>query len=256
MAYYAFFSLFPLLLALIAGAGFVYADTDAQQQVLDLIAEAIPVSRPLIERNVDQVLGARGPVGLVAMLTLLWSAASFFTALAYNVGLAFPNARPRGFLSRRLIGLAMIVVLFALLIISALSGIAATLLRQWQIPLFGGISIYDSFAWGLVTRALPWALAIVLFLFLYRWVPNTGVGWPAAFWGGLVVASAWEVLKEGFGWYLSSGLVQLELIYGSLATVVALLLWVYLTSVVIIFGAHLVAAIAARREPAPVTDRA
>ena len=59
----------------------------------------------------------------------------------------------------------------------------------------------------------------------------------------LVAASAWEVTKSAFGWFLSSGLVRHQLVYGSLGTVVALMLWIYLSSLITLFGAHLSAAI-------------
>ena len=79
VAYYAFFSLFPLLLVLVAAGSFFYAG-DAVQRVLALIYQAIPVSRALIERNLQEVLEARGTVGLVSLLTLLWSASSAFSS--------------------------------------------------------------------------------------------------------------------------------------------------------------------------------
>ena len=100
--------------------------------------------------------------------------------------------------------------------------------------------------WAVVARALAWAITMVLFLLLYRWVPNTKVRWSSAFWAALIVATVWEILKAGFVWYLGTGLPEYELVYGSLATVVALLLWVYLSSLLVLFGAHLTAAIAAR----------
>jgi len=79
---------------------------------------------------------------------------------------------------------------------------------------------------------------------LYRWVPNAKVRWSAAFWAALVVALVLEIAANAFAWYLSSGLARYRIVYGSLATVVALLFWIYLSGWIIIFGAHLSAAIA------------
>ncbi len=75
-------------------------------------------------------------------------------------------------------------------------------------------------------------------------MPNTEVKRRAAFWGALVAALAWEVAANGLAWYLKSGLVQYELVYGSLGAVVALMFWIYLSSWITLFGAHLSAAIA------------
>lgn len=244
MAYYAFFSLFPLLLALVAATGFFVADADAEQEVLRFVSQAIPVSRALIERNIEQVLALRGSVGIVALVTLLWSAAGFFTALAYNVNLAFRDAEPRGFLARRLIGLAMIGTLFVLLILSLLSSLAPTLLQRLQIPAIDGLPLDAETAWEVVARVLASAFTLLLFLLLYRWAPNTNVSWQTAFWAALVVAAVWEILKEVFVWYLGTGLVEYELVYGSLGAVVALLFWIYISAWLVIFGAHFAAAIA------------
>ena len=56
-----------------------------------------------------------------------------------------------------------------------------------------------------------------------------------------------EIATDGFSWYLSSGIVRYELVYGSLGTVVALMLWIYIGVLITLFGAHLSAAVARHR---------
>jgi membrane protein len=90
---------------------------------------------------------------------------------------------------------------------------------------------------------VPWMFAFLTFLGLYRWVPEAKVQWSAAFWGALVASIAWEVAKRGIVWYLSSGLARYRLVYGSLATVVVLMLWIYVSAWIALFGAHLSAAV-------------
>jgi membrane protein len=82
-----------------------------------------------------------------------------------------------------------------------------------------------------------------MFLALYRWTPSTEVRWKGAIAGALTAALAWELVKGGFTWYLRSGLVRYELVYGSLGTVAALLFWIYISSTITLFGAHLSAAV-------------
>jgi membrane protein len=118
------------------------------------------------------------------------------------------------------------------------------LLPQFSVPLLGDISIYTTLLWRIASRVIPWLFIFAMFLFLYRWVPNTEVTWSEANWGALVAASAWEAGRAGFAWYLSSGLAKYQLIYGSLGAVVALMLWIYLSGLITLFGAHLCATIA------------
>ncbi len=66
-----------------------------------------------------------------------------------------------------------------------------------------------------------------------------------------VEALAWEAAKAGFTWFLSSGLTDYRLVYGSLASVVVLLLWIYISAAITLFGAHLTAAI--DRRPSRLT---
>jgi membrane protein len=117
------------------------------------------------------------------------------------------------------------------------------------VPLLGGIDIYDTFGWAMLTRLVPWLLVFLMFQSLYRWVPRTEVKWSEAFWGALFAATAWEIGKSIFGWFLSSGLASYQLVYGSLGAVVALMLWIYLSSVITLLGAHLSAAITFHNRP-------
>jgi membrane protein len=89
---------------------------------------------------------------------------------------------------------------------------------------------------------IPRLLVFLALLGLYRWVPNTQVRWTEAFWGALIATPAGEIVTNGFAWYLSTGLARFELVYGSLGTVVVLMLWIYIDALVVLFGAHISAA--------------
>jgi membrane protein len=247
IAYYAMFSLFPLLLGLVAGGSFILQSERAFQQVVDLVSSAIPVSQQLIRRNVREVLDMRGSVGLIALVGLFWSASGAFGTLARNVNDAWARAEDRGFLRQRLIAFAMIAAIAILLILSIASTTLLSVLPRIVIPLAGGIAVRDTAIWQWVGSLVPLLLNLAIFMALYLWVPNTRVPRSAAFWAALVAAVAWEAAKRGFAWYLNSGLVRYELVYGSLGTVVALMFWIYLSSWIALFGAHLSAAIARHR---------
>jgi membrane protein len=244
MAYYALLSLFPLLLVLVAVSGFFLRQEQARQEVVSFITQAIPISEGLITRNIEQILRLRGTVGLVGLVGALWSATAVFTILVRHVSLAWSNTESRGFLEKRLVGLVVVGTLAVLLILSLLSSTALDLLARFQIPLDGGgVAIYETTFWRLLSALVPGFLMFLLFLALYRWVPNTTVRWRAALWGALLAAVGWQVAAEAFSWYVGSGLVNFELAYGSLATVVVLLVWVYLSGLITLLGAHLTAAV-------------
>ena len=201
---------------------------------------ALPVSSDLIVNNLRQVLDARGTVGLLSLLTFVWSASSFFTNLAYNINLAWPNASRRGFLGRRLVGLGMIAGLVGLLILS--------LALDWITSLIPFLNVGDDSPsnlnlWTWISNLGSWLTIFLLFLALYRWVPVVQVPWNATLWGALTSSISWKIATAGFGWYVRSGLGRYQLVYGSLGAIVVFLLLIYILSLITLFGAHLSSAI-------------
>lgn len=250
MSYYAVFSLFPLLLALIVIGSFFLEQGRAYSLVIEPVVQAFPTSQRMVESNIRTVLRQRGSVGLVGLIGLLWAGMGMFTTLARNIDRAWPDAPPRTFLESRLLALGMVGIVALLLLLSLASTAVTSILPQLEVPLAGKISIYDTMLWKIVSRLIPWIFSFMMLFGLYRWIPNTEVPTLAAVWGAGIAAVAWELAKVAFAWYLQAGLGSYELIYGSLEAVVALMFWVYLSGLIALFGAHLGAAIA-RRERMP-----
>lgn len=243
LAYYSLLSLFPLLLVLVAVTSSFFSGEEAYQRAVEFVATAFPLSRELIERNLRMVLSLRGPVGLVGAVFSLWSATLMFSMLAHNINLAWPTAKPRNIIKMRFVGLVIVAVLVVFFLLSILSTTFTNLLPKTGIPFLDDYVINGSFWGGLSRHFLPWVITFLMFLGLYQWAPNTPVTWRAAFWGALFAAAGWQSSKVLFAWYLNSGLVRYELVYGSLGAVVVFLFWVYLSGVITLFGAHLCAVI-------------
>ena len=239
LAYYAIFSLFPLMLVLIAGGSYFLDSQQVYQTVTRFIQDAIPVSPQLIEENLKQVLDARGAVGIIGLVTLLWSASGYFTSLAHNINLAWPDAPRRNFLEKRFVGLGMIGGLSGLLILSLALSWITTLIPFLNIE---NASFPSLKLWTWFSNLGSWLTIFLLFLALYCWVPTTNVRWSATFWGALSASIMWKAAAVGFSWYLGSGLGRYQLVYGSLEAIVALLFLIFILSLITLFGAHLCAA--------------
>lgn len=243
IAYYALFSFFPLLIFLIGSVSSVLENEPVQQMVLDTVEQTLPTAQGLVKENIERVLRVRGTVQIAGTVGLLWSASAVFTVLAHNINRAWHTAEDRNFLFGRLVALAMIASLTGLLVLWIIFTTIFNLLPLFEIPI-AGIIIYDTFIWEFLSRLIPWLVIFVTFLNLYRWIPNTKVRWWEAIWGAGVAAVGWELANSAFGWYLTSGLASYQLVYGSLGALVALMLWIYLSSLIVLFGAHLSATIA------------
>lgn len=239
LAFYGFFSLFPLMLILVAYGGSFLESVETQDQVLALLIKLFPFSGDVVERNIQQVLRVRGSVSTLSSLALAWSGSAAFAILARNINTAWSTARQRPFITRRLMALLILVVLVIVMFLlvaantmtrflpSELNGLAQVLM---QMRYFSGF--------------VMWILMFVSLITLYRWIPNISVTWAEGAWGSLVASTAIQVTTWGFSWYIRKGFINYSLVYGSLGAVAALLFWIYLIAFIALFGAHVSASIA------------
>jgi len=251
IAYYTFFSFFPLALFLIALGSFFLESAEAQARVLALLQQGLPASGDLIRRNIRQVLEARGAIGLVAALGFLWSASGVFSVINGALNKAWNVETSPPFWRGKLLGLGMVTFIgVTLFLLSLISTALFNVVRRLQLPLLGRQLLGGDRFWGVLTALLPLTFSFLMFLLLYKVVPYTRVGWGEVWRGALLAALAWEGAKGLFAWYLGSGLARYNLVYGSLEAVIALLLWSYITGTILLLGAEFCAqyAKAARKE--------
>ena len=243
MAYYAFFSLFPLLLFLIVGSSFWIENEIAHEGVMQFIRNMFPTAQQLIEANIKQVLQLRGAVGLISVLGFLWSSSSFFSILTRNINQAQPEYARRNFFEDRALALAMIGILALLLALSIISSTLTNILPTIDLFYINGTPLHKTDFWRYFVNAIPFLTTLLLLIALYRYVPKKKMGWNGVLIAGPIAAIAWQAITKAFSWLLQQGLVRYELVYGSLGTVVALMFWIYLISYITLFGAHLSAVI-------------
>jgi membrane protein len=249
MAYYTLFSLFPLLLALIYIGSFFLESERVQVQVLDLVRTVIPVSPGLIIDNIQEVLEIRASFGIIGAMGLIWAGSAAFMILFRNINRAWQRAEPMGVIKSRLWAVAFIVAVVVLLIVIRFASAIINLLPELAEIIGREGYLRETPLWLVISNGVPLLLTFLLFFSLYYWIPNTKVRGNEAFWAALVAALGLEITTNAFTWFLSTGLVQYRVVYGSLGTMIALLFWIYLNNVIILFCAHLSAAIARKNRP-------
>ncbi|HZW02313.1 MAG TPA: YihY/virulence factor BrkB family protein [Anaerolineaceae bacterium] len=244
LAFFALFSLLPLTLLLVSVAGYLAESEQIFVTVARLVEEIFPAGhdvliRTLAEIRVMQIRGAAGVLGLVGAI---WATSGWFHVLAYNINIAWPNLVLRSPVHSRLFSLGMVAILLLLLLLSLLATIVGEVLPALSLPFRLRFAVLFSDLWRLVLSVLPWVLTFLMFLGIYRWVPNKRVRWRAALIGAASATIAWELAKILFAWYLSSRLSNFSQVYGSLATMVVAMTWIYLSGLIALMGAHLTAA--------------
>lgn len=238
ISYYSLFSLFPLLLGLIAVLGFAVGSATVQGEVTDWVAGFLPQSGELISANVSRVVKAREEAGVLAVLGFLWSATAVFGTIRKGLNAAWDVERARPLLQQKLLDLAMVGGVGALFVLSTLLTATQRLLRQWQLPLPGIDVLGHESLIAVGGTVLAAALTYLVFLLLYKTVPNTDVAWRSAALGATLATILFEVAMTVFVWY-AQAFGRYELVYGSLGAAIGLLTWVYLSALILLLGAEL-----------------
>ena len=278
IAYYSLFSLFPMLILLvILGTSFLETEEN-YHQLINFIGAILPPAeslareniqliqdlgdrlnmhlplRELLQENFNQIIHLRLPVGIAAASGLLWSATGVFVILSKNIDRAWSNSKGRNPLEWRLVGIAMVGSLLIGLIILSMVLVSLLGLLEYGLGILlgAGNSYHTPLGSKLLYRLFPDVVIFIAFTILYWWAPKVRVRWADAALGAFVAALCWELSKMGFAWYLQSGLSNHMLVYGSLGTVVILMLWIYLSGLICLFGAHLVSQMVIRRQMAAV----
>jgi len=233
IAYFALFSLFPLTLLSISIASFNLGLLMDQQLVVQKLEFIAPALGQLLGQNIDEIIRARGPVTSVALVGLIWSASTIFYTLTQTLNEIWGNKRSRPVWKRR--GLAILFVLTfvgpALFLVSFAGSMIANL-RTWLpdpiIPIGGGIS--------LVVAIL---LDVALFMVLYIMLPHGASTWREILPGAIGAGLLWELAKKAFLFFVSTYISASNLVYGSVAAIIAFLVWAYLSGLIFLFGAFL-----------------
>ena len=227
LAYYGLLSIFPLLLFLVfLGSQFLESE-EARLALNESISEFLPAASETVKQVVDQTIQARGSIGLIGGIGLLWSASTLFNQLTTSLNVIW-DASPRPFWRRRLIALISVLTIAILFILSvAFSALAAI---QW--PGQGTV------LWQWLNFSVGLGVTVLLFWVMYHGIPNTPVKIWASLGGAMLSGLLWQAAKGIFAWYLASGLNNYGAVYGSLASVIALVLWVYISAIIMFLGAE------------------
>jgi membrane protein len=234
ISYYALFSLFPLALAIIFGLSF-FLGPDSIESLAKQTAKQAPVSPETVNDVLTSVVGSRNIAGVAGFIGLLWAGTAVFGAIRKGVNTTWGITKPRPFLQERLIDISLMLGAAVLMLISIFSTAGLAYLREIMEFITDGTNVNSDFIWDKLASLIPPTLSFIVFLGIYWFLPNTRVRLREALPGALVATIAFEVVKNVFVWYVSSYSVY-STVYGSMGSIVALLGWVYVSALILLFG--------------------
>jgi membrane protein len=238
IAYYSIFSIGPLIVVVISIAGLIFGREGVQEEVTHAIRGLLGEEGA---HAVNTMLTAAGKPSEGIFASIIGTAALIFAAIGVVVQLKEAlnvvwEVKPKagggiwGFTRNYVLSLAGVLTLGFLLLVSMLltAGLAAFART------FGSV-IPETLmqATGLV---VSFAVISVLFAMMFKWLPDAPVEWRDVWLGGIATAALFEIGKFLIGFYI--GKQGLESTYGASASIVVVLIWVYYTAQIVLFGAE------------------
>ncbi|HEY5898458.1 MAG TPA: YihY/virulence factor BrkB family protein, partial [Burkholderiales bacterium] len=241
LSYYTLFSIAPLLLIIIGIAGFVFGEDAARGAIVDQLAGLIGADGAQAVEGLLQAANRprQGMVAtLVGLVTLLLGAMTVFGELQNaldRIWRAPARQKAKGWwtiLRTRVLSFGMVLGMAFLLTVSLVLSAALAALGKWWGAAFAGWEVFAH----LLDIALSFGLVTVMFALIYRYIPRVHVAWHDVWVGAAVTSLLFAVGKFAIGLYLGKSAVAST--FGAAGSLVVLILWVYYSAQIFLFGAE------------------
>jgi membrane protein len=252
LAFYSAFSLAPLLVIAVAAVGWIVgaeaADAFVGQQLNLLFGET--TAKMVVEamHAAQRTEGVWATV--ISFVTLVIGATTIFSALesALQQIWGVKDKRPggwRGFVRTRVVSFGFVLAIGFLLLVSLTMTTALAGLRGWVANRYEGIVG----ALGVLEFVASTALGTALIALLYRYLPAVRLAWRHVLWGAFVTTLLFQVGRWGIGLYLGNATQPST--FGAAAAFAAMLLWLYYSAQIFLFGAEFTAVLGGTRADKP-----
>ena len=242
LTYYGLLALFPALIALVSIVGLVADPKSTTDTLTDIVTDVGPdTAAETFAGPIEQVTQSRSTAGfalIAGTLVALWSASSYLGAFIRASNVIYETREGRPVWKLRPLQVVMTLVILVLLAVMAL-GVVLTgpIVSAVAEPIGVSdtvVSIWNIAKWGLI--ALLFVLMIGLLYYASPNVKQRGLKWITP--GGIFALIAWLVASGAFALYVSQ-FGSYNKTYGSLAGVVVVLVWMWITNLAILFGHEL-----------------
>jgi membrane protein len=253
LAYYTLFAIAPVIIVAIGIAGLVFGPEAVRGQIVHQVDDLIGLEggravQALLQGAAKHSADVLATV--IGSITFLLGATGAFLELQYALNTIWrvaPKATAglRDFLVQRLVSFGLVVAIGFLLMVSLAVSAALAAFSGWLNASVPGMA----FVWMAVNFVISIAVTTVLFALVYKVLPDVELDWPDVWIGALMTSVLFAIGKTVIGLYIGQSSTASS--YGAAGSVVVLLLWVYYSAQIVLFGAELTRAYTATRRGAP-----
>jgi membrane protein len=236
LAYGLLLSLFPFLIFLFTIFGYLPLDSS---EVLVSLKAILPSNvYELIYTTVIELFDSKkGNLLSFSLIITIWSSSTGLSAVIRGLNRAYNQKETRSFIVLKLSGIIgtlgltfMIIIAFFLLIVGNIIGLKLTL---WL-----GFNINFNLFWNLMRYFLALILMIFIFAVIYKVTPTVNLTFENVFPGAIFATIGWLLSSLGFAYYVDN-FGNYSMVYGSIATIIVLMIWLYISSLVILIGGEI-----------------
>jgi membrane protein len=238
-AFCGILSLIPLLVVGISILGFALGGSaHALDEVIQAIRGYIPINPNFLRDMLSQILKDRRIIGAFGLIGLIYGAHQTFLAMQPAMNLVWVVPETRHWVRQRMIALGATFLTIVLLGADMAASTVLALVSQHDQPLLSAVA--SSLLLHIGLGIIPMLLTTALFAFLYRLLPARTVPIKPALVGAIVAALLWQVTKIGFGLFVVYSHTY-DRLYGSLSSLVILVIWIYYSMAILLLGAEIAA---------------
>ncbi|WP_079708794.1 YihY/virulence factor BrkB family protein [Paraliobacillus ryukyuensis] len=244
LAYFLLLSLFPFLIFLVTLVGYLPVENVDIMSFLNTYAPAEITQ--LIENNISQITNQRnGGLLSIGIIGTLWSASNGVNAMMRAFNKAYDVDENRPFYISRLIAIVLTVALVVVVIIAFLLPIFG---RQIGVYVFSFFNLSEGFlqVWNAMRWVISSLIVFIVLLSLYVLAPNKRIHLKNVAVGAVFATIAWQLVSLAFSYYVSS-IGNYSATYGSLGGVIVLMIWFFISGMIIIIGGEINALLKEKR---------
>lgn len=236
LAYYLILSFFPFLIFVITLIGISNLDSIT---VLYGLKSILPDNVfNLVDNTVLEIVNKQN-VGLlgISIVLSMWSASSGIRAVIRGINKAYDLKEKRGFISLSILSLIFTISLTLIIIITLIALVFGDIIGKY-LYLWLPFPEVVRILWNIIRYLVVILSMVFIFGTLYRYAPTKKMRWKKVLPGSIFTSIGWIIVSTAFSYYVNN-ISNYSRLYGSLGAVFVLMIWLYLTSIILILGAEI-----------------
>jgi membrane protein len=236
IAYYFLLSLFPLLIFIVSLLPYLPVE---QGDILGLVRDFAPgETMSMIEETLQDIMSNRNSGLLsVSIIATIWSASNGMNAIVKSLNRAYDVEETRSFIATRLMS---ILLTFAMILVFVIALLLPVFGKQIGLFLFSQFGFSEQFLtiWNGIRWAITPIILFLIFVGLYYFAPSKRIKCLSAFPGAIFATLGWVLASLAFSYYVGS-FGNYSATYGSIGGIIVLMIWFYLTGIIIMIGGEI-----------------